>query len=132
VALVAQRASEEQLREVEELLERAEELTERVEDLGGFVSAGLQFHASLVRMCGNAHLAAFLDALVDLEEHPLWTLLNAHAMQDLAARRGQIEEHRQILTAIRAGDAERASALMTEHLGHLAQTVEALGDNGSE
>ncbi|MBF4769347.1 FadR family transcriptional regulator [Nocardioides agariphilus] len=128
VALVAQRATPEQLDELEDLLEHAEDLTHRVEDLGEFVSVGLQFHASLVRLCGNAHLAAFLNALVDLEEHPLWTLLNAHAMQNLDARRSQVAEHRQILTEIRAGNASRASALMAEHLGHLAVAVEALSD----
>lgn len=126
VGLVTVRASSDELDEIEELLEIADDLVENPADLGAFVSIGLQFHASLVRLCGNAHLSTFLNALVDLEEHPLWTLLNAHAMQDIQSRRGQVEEHRAILTAIRDHDANRATALMADHLRHLGGAVEAL------
>lgn len=129
VRLVTVRASAAQLDELDELLELADELVEGPTDLGAFVSIGLQFHANLVRLCGNAHLSTFLDALVDLEEHPLWTLLNAHAMQDVQSRRGQVDEHRAILTAIRNRDAATATALMAEHLNHLGGAVDALSSS---
>lgn len=124
--LVAQRASPEQIIELEHLLDRASAMSERVENLGEFVRLGLQFHSGLARLCGNAHIGTFLDALVAVEEHPLWTLLNAHAMQNTDSRRAQVAEHEQILDAIRGHDAAGASALMSEHLGHLARAIDSL------
>jgi DNA-binding FadR family transcriptional regulator len=122
-ALTAQRITPEAIAELEELLGRAEALVDESGGLGEFVNLGLRFHAELLGRCGNAHLAAFVAALVDLDEHPLWTLLNAHAVQAVGARRQQVEEHRAILDAVRNRDAELASSLITEHLQHLRDQV---------
>jgi DNA-binding FadR family transcriptional regulator len=126
MTLAAMRTTPEQVDELAALLDEAEKLAERVHDLGPFVQSSLQFHVALARFCGNAHLGNFVEALVDIEQNPMWTLLNAHAMQSSSARAEQIAEHREILAAVRAGDAERAAGLMTDHLGHLALSVEAL------
>lgn len=124
--LAAARATPEQVEELAALLDEAEKLAERVHDLGPFVQAGLRFHVVLARFCGNAHLSNFVEALVDIEQNPMWTLLNAHAMQSSKARAEQIAEHREILAAVRTHDADWASSLMRDHLGHLAASVETL------
>lgn len=123
VALTAQRIDPEAVAELDELVNRADALVEDVDGLGDFVSLGLEFHAQLLQRCRNAHLAAFTTALVDLDEHPLWTLLNAQAVQSVEARRQQVDEHREILAAVRERDAERAAALITTHLEHLREQV---------
>ncbi len=127
VALAAQRATAEQLAELEKSLDTAERLMTDVGNLGEFVSTGLRFHAQLSRLCGNSHLSVYLETLVDIEEHPLWTLLNAQAMQSLKARKGQVAEHREIVEAIRDHDGALAALLMTQHIGHLATEVEDMG-----
>ncbi|SDS52264.1 DNA-binding transcriptional regulator, FadR family [Jiangella sp. DSM 45060] len=123
VAFTAQRITEAEAAEIEELIDRAAGLAEDVDGLGDFVSLGLEFHALLLQRCRNAHLAAFTTALVDLDEHPLWTLLNAQAVQSVEARHQQVDEHREILRAVREHDADRASALITTHLEHLRDQV---------
>ncbi|GAA2728541.1 FadR/GntR family transcriptional regulator [Actinocorallia aurantiaca] len=131
VALTAERISDEAIGELEELLGRAEALVDDTEGLAEFVRLGLRFHAELLKHCCNAHLSAFATALVDLDEHPLWTLLNAFAVQAVGARRQQIEEHRAILQAVRDRDSALASSLVTEHLQHLNAQVDEVKAAGS-
>lgn len=77
---------------------------------------GLRFHADLAQCCGNSLLANIVGQLVNAETHPLWLLVNQHAVSSLHAREGQLREHRDVLGAIASGDAARAQQAMTAHL----------------
>src|SRR5690606_5963719 len=105
----AQRATAEELDDLQALVDKGSELSEEVSNLGLFIEAGLQFHAMLAGLGGNHYVGSFLSAVVDLEQHPMWTLLNAHAMQSREARHEQIAEHSEIVAAIRSRDGERAA-----------------------
>lgn len=125
-SLAARRAPDAAIADLERLLAETEVLVDDITKLAEFMKMSLGFHAELLSQCGNAHLAAFASALVDLDEHPLWTLLNAHAMQSAEARREQVVEHRRILKAVRRRDEAGVAALVSEHLQHLRNSIEAL------
>lgn len=125
-SLAARRAPDEALDDLERMLSETEALADDITQLAEFMKMSLGFHAELLSLCGNAQLAAFASALVDLDEHPLWTLLNAHAMQSVESRCEQVAEHRQILEAVRRREESTVAALMTEHLQHLRNSIDVL------
>jgi GntR family uxuAB operon transcriptional repressor len=77
---------------------------------------GLDFHLELSRSCGNAVLSDVVCHLVDIEEHPLWALINRIALRGEGIRREQNHEHLAILDAIEAKDARSARTKMAAHL----------------
>jgi DNA-binding FadR family transcriptional regulator len=113
--------TEAQLDELRAVIARAQ--AEVDGDLDEFVRLGLGFHTELAARCGNAFLATFCRSLVSVSDHPLWTLLNRHAVRTGAARQGQVDEHRRIVEAIAARDEEAASAAMAHHLHGLEEVV---------
>jgi GntR family transcriptional repressor for pyruvate dehydrogenase complex len=73
--------------------------------------ADAQFHLLLADAAGNARL----KALVSQARGELFTPANS-ALLDSRTMLRSAAEHRAILGAVRAGDADRASCLMREHL----------------
>jgi len=125
-AFAAERITPEGITRLEELIGRSARLTDDPLRLIEFVNLGLEFHAELARHCHNASLTAFGAALVDLDEHPLWTLLNVRAVETPTARRTQVAEHRAVLDAVRAGDAATAAALIKEHIEQLGRAIDQI------
>lgn len=125
-ALAARRIPDAAIDDLEQLLDKAEAMAEDGSKLAEFLDAGLHFHSELINHCGNSHLSGFVSALVDLDEHPLWTLLNAHAVHSAEARREQVVEHRQILRAVKAREADVVADLVAEHLTHLRRRIDSV------
>lgn len=123
VELVAARIDDEALAVLEDELAEAEEIVRDPLELPRFMELGLHFHSRLASACGNSLLADVVMQLVNAEEHPLWTLVNQHAMASLDARRGQLEEHQAVLRAVRDHDAAAAGLAMRTHLGHLSTII---------
>ncbi|HZU15974.1 MAG TPA: FCD domain-containing protein [Candidatus Dormibacteraeota bacterium] len=121
--LCATHASADQVEELRAIILRAEAEAGPDGDLRAFVQLGLGFHTELAARCGNPFLASFCRSLVSVTDHPLWVLLNQHAVRPPEARRGQVEEHRRIVEAIAARDAEAAAQAMTAHLQGLEAAV---------
>jgi DNA-binding GntR family transcriptional regulator len=115
-SLAAARIRSDQLRSLTRDLDEAVEIVAEPAKLPRFMELGLRFHAELALGCGNALLAGIVGQLVDAETHPLWLLVNQHAVSSLEARNGQLRQHREVLGAIASGDADRAATAMTEHL----------------
>lgn len=118
--LVAARITEAQLTELERLVSdiehrvRARQPTNRLD---------AQFHKTLVKASGNPVLIRFLPLIeesirVSLIFHPSMTAPANKAMRVAG-------EHRMILEALQARDADRATQAMSTHL----QTYLALGDH---
>ncbi|MCP4401298.1 MAG: FCD domain-containing protein, partial [bacterium] len=75
-----------------------------------------QFHLSLAEAGQNAHFIEIVRYIVQAMQKPLW---QKYIMKNIAIeghRAMYVNNHRQILNAIEAGDPERARALMIEHL----------------
>lgn len=82
-------------------------------DLVGFLSADRDFHLRMLTPVDNRRLVDMIARLRDQARLPgLQSLVEAGTLSSAA------DEHREILVAVKAGDADRAEALMRSHLQH--------------
>jgi DNA-binding GntR family transcriptional regulator len=69
-----------------------------------------RWHTTLTSACGNRHLAGLIAQLrTSLSRYEL------AYMQQVGSRGQADQQHREILTALEAGDTSRAASLLTEH-----------------
>jgi DNA-binding GntR family transcriptional regulator len=105
-------------------LERLEALQRRIEwhhdrgELHDYFEANQQIHAAIVGFARNTVLKATHDALLPRVERARFFALSARGRWDESVR-----EHRQILAALRAGDAERAGRLLDHHVRRTGEIV---------
>ena len=121
--LAAQRMSRAQVDALGRDLEDAAAIVGDARELSRFMTLGLQFHSSLAAGCGNSLLSGVVTQLVDAEVHPLWTLVNQHAMGSESARVGQLGEHQAVFDAVASGDASTARLAMARHLEDLGGII---------
>ncbi|MDQ2826537.1 MAG: FCD domain-containing protein [Actinomycetota bacterium] len=122
-AVAARRIGPTTLAALSRNVDEAADLVDDAQELPRFIALGLRFHADLAPGCGNGLLADIVVQLVDVEMHPLWALVNQQAMSSAEARRGQVADHRAILTALASGDPARAEAAMRSHLSALDAAI---------
>jgi DNA-binding FadR family transcriptional regulator len=122
-ALAAERITDEELAALTDDLDRAESLVDSHTDLPEFIALGLRFHAHLAPCSKNEILASVVAELVNVEWHPLWTLVNQQAMGSREARHSQVDQHRRVLRALASRDARAASEAMTTHLAVLGDVI---------
>lgn len=93
---------------------RLNEQAAREGDVARFLESDRMFHLSLLEPLGNRRLSATVANLRD--QTRLYGL-------EVLAERGQlmasVAEHRQLLDAVLANDADRAKQIMSRHLGHV-------------
>jgi DNA-binding GntR family transcriptional regulator len=104
----AQRASDAELAELEQLCVRYE----HEQDWQRWAQIGTDFHNLLLRVARNTRLATILDSLNGQIIHSRRSVLRSDAQRRDAA----IREHRAILDAVKARDADRAEARAREHV----------------
>jgi phosphonate utilization transcriptional regulator len=102
-----------QLKEVRALLDTLERAA-KAGDAGGYHRLNLQFHERLVEMAGNRKLAAIYRKLI--KELNLFRRLNLEGPDSARLLPASAGEHRSIVRAIAAGDAEAAGRAMFEHV----------------
>ena len=115
--LAAERAEEDDVREMRGQLDRMEALIDAQE---GYVDADVEFHALLARSTGNEVLLTMLDPVVEL----LRASRQVSASRPGSASRA-LREHEEILRHVEAGDAEKAREAMRVHLMNTARDIEA-------
>jgi GntR family transcriptional repressor for pyruvate dehydrogenase complex len=77
-----------------------------------FIDADTEFHRIIVWAAGNATLASLIQNLSgDMMRARLWRTITEHGAVEISRQR-----HRDIYIALRAGDAEQASAADLIHL----------------
>ncbi|OEJ35765.1 GntR family transcriptional regulator [Streptomyces subrutilus] len=107
------------------LLERLEELLRAQQrhadsgDLAAFAAEDRCFHAEIVRHAGNQILSRLYDQLRDRQLRMGVAVMDAHP--DRVAQ--NLAEHREVLAALRAGDADRAAACVRAHLGRVGSLM---------
>jgi GntR family transcriptional regulator, transcriptional repressor for pyruvate dehydrogenase complex len=85
---------------------------DEAETTQAFIDSDTEFHRIIVSAAGNATLASVIQSLSGgLLRARLWRTITDHGAIDITRQR-----HRDIYTALRAGDAERASAADLIHL----------------
>jgi GntR family transcriptional repressor for pyruvate dehydrogenase complex len=106
--LATKRLSEEDFTALEACLERMDQ----AESTQAFIDADTEFHRIIVSASGNATLASLIQSLSGgMARARLWRSITEHGAIESTKQR-----HRDIYTALRAGDAEQASAADLLHL----------------
>lgn len=111
-ALAAERRTVEDLERMRQTL-----FDPRTVDVEHVFEANRNFHVSLLRAAGNPMLEAMT--------RPMFGVLHERFLRREASRRFWFRvdrDHREILAAVEAGDAERARKAQHEHLEHLRST----------
>ena len=105
-------------------LDRLEALQARIErhhgrgELRDYFEVNQQIHSAIVGFARNGVLKASHDALLARAERARFFALSAHGRWDESVR-----EHRQILAALKARDAERAGRLLSRHVRRTGEIV---------
>jgi GntR family transcriptional regulator, transcriptional repressor for pyruvate dehydrogenase complex len=106
--LAATRLTEEHFVSLEESLMQMDE----AETTQAFIDADTEFHRIIVSCAGNATLASLIQNLSGgMMRARLWRTITEHDALEISRQR-----HRDIYVALRAGDAEQASAADLVHL----------------
>ncbi|MEW5932005.1 MAG: GntR family transcriptional regulator [Bacillota bacterium] len=88
------------------------------EDYVGLSQITREFHWFIVQRCGNRHLVAAVRGLLDQCQR-----FRAASMFFTLRRDAVVSEHRELLNAFRARDAEKAAVLMVSHLEKAASLL---------
>jgi DNA-binding GntR family transcriptional regulator len=121
----ARRATEDDLAVLNALREEQAQVPR--EDVRRLFDVDHRFHRAIARAAHNDYLAQVLDRFYGLSLR-LWHL--AGPEMDVLA--GAVDEHLELLTAIQAGEGERAESIMRQHIGgfydHVLRAFEERGD----
>jgi GntR family uxuAB operon transcriptional repressor len=88
-----------------------------------FSDLQIGFHVQLAAACDSPVLADIGSRLISVDEHPLWALLNQHAVRTQAQRLQQVAEHVAILEQIKARNPEGAAKAMRQHVCDLGDIL---------
>lgn len=80
-----------------------------------------KFHQKIYEASGNRYLARALDDMYDL----IYRLFY-FALDRMGSVRADVEEHRDILAALKVGDGRTAELLIQRHIMHFQVMVEGL------
>jgi GntR family transcriptional regulator, transcriptional repressor for pyruvate dehydrogenase complex len=121
-SLAATRLTEADFAELADILERME----RADRTQAFVDADNDFHAVINNATGNATLASLIQNLSGgMMRARLWRTLTEEEAVEVTKQR-----HRDIYLALRAGDAQRASAADLIHLAEGERWLELMLERG--
>jgi GntR family transcriptional regulator, transcriptional repressor for pyruvate dehydrogenase complex len=90
-----------------------------VDDLHQATSASRRYHEALVQLCGNQTMIMLVGALEMLwsaHETSWSSRVTDHSIVPIDERLAVLEDHRQVIDAIEAGDSRRAHDLAAAHL----------------
>jgi DNA-binding GntR family transcriptional regulator len=118
--LAADRITASEIEDMEKLLHDFERVL-REGDNKALIAVDHKFHQKLYEASGNRFLARALDDMYEL----IYRLF-FFALDRMGSVRGNIEEHRDILAALKAGDGRSAERLIQRHIGHFQAMVEEL------
>jgi GntR family transcriptional regulator, transcriptional repressor for pyruvate dehydrogenase complex len=114
-ALAAARRSDDDL---EAMAAAVEDMAQGLDDRDAYASADVRFHVAVAAATGNRVALHAMHAIRELLER---ALEQVYGIPGSATR--SLEQHREILGAIRAGDAEEARGRMRRHLTRVEQEI---------
>jgi DNA-binding FadR family transcriptional regulator len=116
--LSAIRANGAEMDAMSECLKRSEE----VKSIADFEMWDGLFHQALLASCHNQLLVDIYDAINTVRQKADWAKLKERVMTP-ARRQSTQTQHRKIVAALRARDAEGAAAEMTKHLQDVKRSI---------
>jgi DNA-binding GntR family transcriptional regulator len=93
--------------------------TEAIRDPGELAQKDLEFHETIVRAAGHSRL---LSSWLNLRSQ-IRLIMTQRNLADANSRRGTVQGHKELLKAIRAGDAAGAVAILEHHLQRQADWI---------
>jgi DNA-binding GntR family transcriptional regulator len=117
--LAARRITEDQIEEMESALRDLQAAQDG--DHRALMSIDQRFHSLLYAASENEFMAETLDRLYDLSLR-LWHLV----LTRLASVRLSVEQHRDVLSALKEGDEAQAEALIRAHIVDFQQKIKAV------
>ena len=122
--LAANRLTDEDFAALEACLERMDE----AESTQAFIDADTEFHRIIITASGNATLASLIQSLSGgMTRARLW-----RSVTEEGAIESTRQRHRDIYTALRAGDAEQAAAADLLHLADGERWLERWLERGAD
>lgn len=118
--LAADRITPEEIERGEQLLRDYERVI-REGDNKALLAVDQKFHQLLYEASGNRFLAKALDDM-----YTLIYRLSFFALDRMGSVRANVEEHRDILEAVKSGDGRSAERLIQLHIAHFQRQVEEL------
>lgn len=116
VGLAAERISEEELAELEAGLSRSQEALNHPVD---FLQADMELHKTITKAARNPIMSRVVDSISRLG------LISRSRTVELPGVQAQtLEDHRAIVSALKARDPEAAQQAMLQHLDHVEQSLE--------
>jgi GntR family transcriptional repressor for pyruvate dehydrogenase complex len=112
-ALAARQADDDAVARLHEVIDRVDDDA----DVERLVDHDLEFHGIIAEATGNGYLASLIDSL---SSHTIRARIWRGITQEHAVHR-TLSEHRAILDAIEAGDADLAKALTVVHVSGVEQ-----------
>jgi len=108
---------------MEEIRERQDAFVAAVEarDAFAMIEANREFHVAIAELAGNAYYTGFFSRLLDEGRRVL--RLYYSTFEDRLPRQ-YVNEHEDIIAAIKAGDAERADRLAIAHAGQIVRQIQ--------
>jgi GntR family transcriptional regulator, transcriptional repressor for pyruvate dehydrogenase complex len=113
--LAAQRAGDAEIEQLDALIREAGQTLPEVD---------AAVHRSVARIARNSLAAAFTDWIVEVLLAPLHELVAPAAVEEVI-----VEQHRDLLRAVRRGDPAAAERAMREHLTYLRDLVELVRES---
>ena len=108
--IIAERITEEDVAKLRVLVERMDEAAE-TGDVGYYYPINLEFHDTIVQLCGNQRLVQIYRSLIrELHVH------RYRGVADGAELKVSNDEHRAIVDALDARDPQRTFAAMRQHI----------------
>jgi DNA-binding GntR family transcriptional regulator len=118
--LAAERITADQIEQMEQLLQQFERVF-REGDNAALLAVDHQFHQQLYQASGNRFLARAVD-----EMYLLVYRLSFFALDRMGSVRANVEDHRDILAALKAGDGRAAERQIEDHIVQFERMVEQL------
>ncbi|RJR45853.1 MAG: FadR family transcriptional regulator [Desulfobacteraceae bacterium] len=116
--LAALNATPSDLEEIEKILKDSEDARRRKDD-DKRITLNTLFHRSVGRACGNPFFAILIDTIMDFTER----FVKTRSINPYRSDVHKPGEHREILEAIKGGDAEKTFRLAKKHIGRLAEAM---------
>jgi DNA-binding GntR family transcriptional regulator len=116
--LAAERISDDDVEKMEHLLNDHERVLREGNNLS-LLAVDQKFHKLLYEASGNRFLAQALD-----EMYTLIFRLSYFALDRMASVRSNVEEHRDIVQALKTGDGRAAERAIQGHIAHFQRMVE--------
>jgi DNA-binding GntR family transcriptional regulator len=118
--LAAERITDEEIEGMEQLLADFDRVLKQG-DNKALIAVDQKFHQRMYEASGNRFLARALDDM-----YKLIYRLFYFALDRMGSVRANIEEHRDILSALKEGDGRAAERIVQNHISHFQELVEEL------